>query len=368
MSPRKTSTFAPGAGTTKHEWVRGMILQRHKELPAGSAIPPEIELANQFGVSRVTVARALNDLVREGVLDRQQGRGTFIAQPRVRKATQCVGVLYSHDAGHLISEPFYSAILAGIQETLIAADYSVTLSGVRNAKHGTLLTPEEATARAIDGLIVINVMNPEYFVRLQRAGIPIIGVEFHFEAEAPGDYIVQDCEAGAFEATRRLIELGHRRIAFFGHATRNINPISCPDQNSVERLAGVRRAFQSAGIAPPEDLLFQPPHPHWSSHQAMLQHLFSRPLPPTAVFCEAGGSLAALAEFLGSQGREPQDYPLCVTAGPDGIGELGRAAWRISEDFTEMGRIAGKRMLARLETPDLPPQTFRLPWTLELPL
>ena len=37
-------------------------------------------------------------------------------------------------------------------------------------------------------------------------------------------------EEGTFEITRRLIEKGHRRIAFIGHATRNINAIRCPDQ------------------------------------------------------------------------------------------------------------------------------------------
>lgn len=358
---------APASGAKKHEWVRGIILERHRDLPPGTAIPTEMELAKEFNVSRVTVARALNDLVREGVLDRHQGKGTFIAQRGGRKTTQCIGVLCSHDAHQPLSDPFYGAILSGIQETLIASDYSVTVMGVRNTKLGTLFAPDEITARPIDGLLVVNIMNPEYLALLLRGGIPVVGVEFHFEAEAPTDYVVQDCEQSAYEVTRKLIDLGHRRIAFFGHGIRNINPVSCPDQNSLERLAGVRRAFQSAGIAPPEDLFFQPPHPGWSSQEAILQHLFSLPLPPTAAFCEATGSLQTLAKFLQSQGREPRQFPLCVTSGPDGATELGRGAWRITEDWIEMGRMAGRRMLERLEKPTLPPQTLRLPWRLEMP-
>ena len=355
------------AGAKKHEWVRGMILERYSAMPAGTAIPPEIELAGVFGVSRVTVARALNDLVREGILARHQGRGTFISLRPKRVATQCVGVLYSHDASQPIIDPFYRSILAGIQDTLIAADYSMTLSGVRHSRLGNILTPEEATAKPVDGLIVINIMNPEYFVRLLRAGIPILGVEYHFEAEAPTDYVVQDCEASAFDVAKKLLAMGHRRIAFFGHATRNINPVMCPDQNSLERLAGLRRAFQSAGIAPSEDLFFQPPHPHWSSHEALLRHLFSLPLPPTAAFCEENGNLPDLAQFLRSQGREPHQFPLCVTSGADVQSELVRAAWRIVEDWTEMGRIAARRMLARLQQPALAPETIKLPWCLEVP-
>ncbi|MCZ7645900.1 MAG: GntR family transcriptional regulator [Planctomycetota bacterium] len=51
----------------KHEQVRALILQRHLGLAIGSPIPPEIQLAREFDVSRVTVARAINDLVRQGI-------------------------------------------------------------------------------------------------------------------------------------------------------------------------------------------------------------------------------------------------------------------------------------------------------------
>jgi GntR family transcriptional regulator len=45
---------------------------------AGAQIPTENELCRHFGVSRITVRKAIDDLVREGWLVRQQGRGTFV--------------------------------------------------------------------------------------------------------------------------------------------------------------------------------------------------------------------------------------------------------------------------------------------------
>src|SRR5476649_2516974 len=90
------------AGIKKHERIRAMILSRHGAMPAGSVIPPEIVLAREFGVSRVTVARALNDLVREGVLDRHQGKGTFVSGRRARQATQCIGVLCSQETTSML--------------------------------------------------------------------------------------------------------------------------------------------------------------------------------------------------------------------------------------------------------------------------
>ncbi len=47
----------------------------------GERIPSEPDLAREFGVSRGTVERAIRDLVREGALIREQGRGTFVAHP-----------------------------------------------------------------------------------------------------------------------------------------------------------------------------------------------------------------------------------------------------------------------------------------------
>lgn len=52
------------------------------ELTVGDAIPSERSLTEKFGVSRMTVRQAIDALVTEGVLERAQGRGTFVAPPR----------------------------------------------------------------------------------------------------------------------------------------------------------------------------------------------------------------------------------------------------------------------------------------------
>jgi GntR family transcriptional regulator, N-acetylglucosamine utilization regulator len=51
-----------------------------------SRIPSERELSNELGVSRMTVRRALTELVNEGLLERVHGAGTFVAKPKVEYA------------------------------------------------------------------------------------------------------------------------------------------------------------------------------------------------------------------------------------------------------------------------------------------
>ena len=60
-------------------------LQREIEtvMKPGDALPTEAELGQRFGVSRITIRRAMDELVAEGLVVRQQGRGTFVRKPPI---------------------------------------------------------------------------------------------------------------------------------------------------------------------------------------------------------------------------------------------------------------------------------------------
>ncbi len=61
-----------------YEILRRKILQ--EEWQVGEMIPPEPELMEQYNLSRITVRRGLNRLANEGLIYRQQGRGSFVAE------------------------------------------------------------------------------------------------------------------------------------------------------------------------------------------------------------------------------------------------------------------------------------------------
>ena len=55
------------------------------DFPIGTAIPSERELTERFSVSRMTVRQAITNLVNDGLLYREKGRGTFVASPKVEQ-------------------------------------------------------------------------------------------------------------------------------------------------------------------------------------------------------------------------------------------------------------------------------------------
>lgn len=73
-------THTPGF---KHETVRAYLADLVGELGVGDPIPSERTLCERFGVSRMTVRQAVDALVAEGTLRREQGRGTFVAPRRI---------------------------------------------------------------------------------------------------------------------------------------------------------------------------------------------------------------------------------------------------------------------------------------------
>ena len=84
---RTVSPEGDGA-VPKYYEVRQWLRQQIDGLPPGTPVPPERALSERFNISRTTVRQALHDLAVEGRIVRMQGRGTFVASPKVNQNLQ----------------------------------------------------------------------------------------------------------------------------------------------------------------------------------------------------------------------------------------------------------------------------------------
>jgi GntR family transcriptional regulator len=79
--PRRLPRDAP-----KGQALRGILEELLASLPPGAALPSERELAERYGLARMTVRNEIERLTAEGSVYRLHGRGTFVAEPRIAQA------------------------------------------------------------------------------------------------------------------------------------------------------------------------------------------------------------------------------------------------------------------------------------------
>jgi DNA-binding GntR family transcriptional regulator len=79
--PKRLPTGGP-----KGQALRGILEGLLEALPPGAALPSERELADRYGLARMTVRSEIERLTAEGLVYRLQGRGTFVSEPRVAQA------------------------------------------------------------------------------------------------------------------------------------------------------------------------------------------------------------------------------------------------------------------------------------------
>jgi GntR family transcriptional regulator len=76
--------MATASGTSKYVAVREHLLTRIQDLEAGTRLPAEPTLCEEYGVSRITLRHAVDGLIADGHLVREHGRGTFVTEPQYR--------------------------------------------------------------------------------------------------------------------------------------------------------------------------------------------------------------------------------------------------------------------------------------------
>jgi GntR family transcriptional regulator, arabinose operon transcriptional repressor len=195
----------------KYEQVKRTLIAEIEagQWTPGLAIPSEAQLLQRFAVSRPTLVRSLQDLVREGYLFRRQGKGTFVAERNARESNgqshRSVPVFTARHHGASVGSPseLLIGLLRGIQSVLGPAHFDL---GLRYATMGSV---DEETALYLDksepgiALMIEPSFLPQLRDDLLRRGWAVWSVN---EPWPEGNSVYIDQERSGYLATRYLIE------------------------------------------------------------------------------------------------------------------------------------------------------------------
>jgi GntR family transcriptional regulator of arabinose operon len=177
-------------------------------LKPGDRIPTEAELRAQFGWSRVTINRALNELVWEGVLRRVQGSGTYVAKPQ--RLERALRIMVSARPYHQ-QDDYCNPLFAGIREE------ASTQQEVDIVYHSETPVPsvEAVYKLGVDGVLALSWELDDLapVLRLHQAGVRVVGLALRSRI-CPLPLVYMDNYGGILNAMEYLLERGHQRIAF----------------------------------------------------------------------------------------------------------------------------------------------------------
>jgi len=315
-----------------------------RELRAGNYLPghsfiTERELCRSFGVSRITAARAINELVSDGLLVRRQGSGTFVAGPPTPEPSA---------AGDLVACLFHEIHGQHVMEMLAGIEKGCAESGSNLVLFDSALQPEREAANlrralqlGVKGIIVYPVEGFGNVAAFEQLTVPTVLIDRYYPSVA-SDAVLPDSFAAAYDATTLMLRAGHGQ---FPLVWGEVNTTSVQDG-----VAGYSRALLDAGLDIATDLAVVRPYDSLSqrSRQAIIQSWLARDEPPTAFAAGNAYTLSVLLGDLATSGVQPSDVALCCFSNdnPDTLAAVG--ATYVEMPSRQVGEVAIQRLIARI--------------------
>lgn len=266
-------------GQAIYKQIEADILRRvnRGEWRPGAMLPSRRDLARHYGVSPLTVERAVTCLVASGVLRTDDRRGTFVVDTRPAPAVEhspslppvagrkaavvgIVGSLYLMSQDHLELNNHWVRILVESIEQACArnGDESRFFNRVtpESAEPAPLAdTISAARKSGVDAIAVIGIGVPiadfeQTIASVDDTAIPMVCVSSS-PLQRPAPNVSYDNYGAGYQAAQHLIDIGRRRIVVFAPQDAGW---------ARERIQGIRKAAEDAG-APGADVALIPADP-----------------------------------------------------------------------------------------------------------
>jgi DNA-binding LacI/PurR family transcriptional regulator len=323
--------------------------------PEGSFLPPERQLAEEFGVSRPTLRKSLAPLLKAGRLVNQQGVGTRVGSkgvdassaPTVRDGWRIIALLLPD-----VTNRFYIELTEAVEYHALQRGYQLLLCNSRHQLAVEETHLRQLAQRRVDGVILAHdphLAFPTAMALLREAGIPFVHL-FSSPAHALADTVMVDERDGAAQVMRYLFSLGHRYIAF-------CQPVAGENPHPRERAYRELMARQQCPVLPHFVLSYRDLED--AACAAALERVLETRPAPTAFFAGNDRVALVLLKHLSMMGIEvPAEVSVVGFDNLRFTEHLPVPLTTVDQPKREMGRRAVELLVERMESKqDLAPRT-----------
>jgi GntR family transcriptional regulator, arabinose operon transcriptional repressor len=321
------------------------------EYAPGDRLPSETDLVRRFGVSRMTIVKAIKELQSLDLVDRRVGSGTYVKAPAAG-ASRHFGLLIPELGQTEIFEP----ICRGMASYPLASRHSLLWGnsvGIGEPKEKVALDLcQHYIAQQVSGVFfaplellpVKDEVNRKITAALDRAKIPVVLLDrcfLPYPARSKYDLVGIDNRRTAYGAAEHLVQAGARRIAFLGKR------FSAATVDA--RIAGYREALLAHGFPRGEDLVFRcDPNDDQVIRGILDKHR------PDAFLCANDLTAANLMQTLLRLGVAiPNEIRIVGIDDVKYAGLLPIPLTTQHQPCLDIGRVAMATMLDRLGNPDV---------------
>jgi len=327
------------------------------ECAQGTRLPSENDLVRRFGVSRMTVVKAIKELQQEGFVERKVGSGTYVKALAI-EGDRLFGLLIPELGQTEIFEP----ICQGMSHFPLAGRHSLlwgnSFGGTRPKEQIAEELCEQYITQKVSGVFfapleltpAMDEVNRRITSALDRANIPVVLLDrcfLPYPSRSKYDLVGIDNRRTGYSSVEHLIRVGARRIAFLGKRL---------SADTVDaRIAGYREALLAHRLVQNEDLVFRCD----PSEEKDIRSILDRK--PDAILCANDLTAAFLMQTLIKLGVGiPKEIRVMGIDDVKYANLLPIPLTTQHQPCLEIGRTAMLTMLERVETPDLPVRDISL--------
>jgi LacI family transcriptional regulator len=321
-------------------------------------MPTIRDVAKLAGVAPITVSRVINDTSYVSQEKRERVEAAIeelgyvpnMLGPSLRfKQTMTLAMIIAD-----VTNPFWTTVARGVEDVAQKNGYSTILCNTDESEEKQEQYLQMLLRRRIDGILLVPTsVSPDPIRLIQKQDIPVVVLDRRVN-DVDVDIVRADSDEGAYQLTKHLISLGHRRITMLA------GPQSV--STAKDRVNGFCRALSEIGLKSSDLQIFWGNFTQQSGYEMTIKVLAASPR-PTALFAVnnfvAIGAIQALQE---QNLKVPEDMALVAFDDMSLALNLNPFLTVANQPAREMGKRAACLLLERIKGEnDRPCQQIMLP-------